>query len=111
MEDADEPRVGQVVDLGGLEAIGRDPELAELGALLFAPAGDGPLELRSITWLMPIDATNPQPSANANNKSDFGRIECPLRLREPITFGVSNRSLLRRVRRRQPLVGRFRCAR
>ena len=32
------------------------------------------LELRSMTWLMPIEATNPQPNANANNNSDFGRM-------------------------------------
>ena len=33
--------------------------------------------LRSITWLMPIEATRPQPNASANNSSDFGRMISP----------------------------------
>ena len=30
---------------------------------------------RSMTWLMPIDATNPQPSASANNTIDLERMD------------------------------------
>ena len=34
-------------------------------------------QLRSMTWLMPIEATRPQPNASANSKSDFGRMISP----------------------------------
>jgi hypothetical protein len=33
---------------------------------------------RSNTWLMPIEATSPQPNASTNSSSDFGRMIPPV---------------------------------
>jgi hypothetical protein len=46
-----------------------------------------------MTWLMPIEATSPQPNANTNSMSDFGRMNSPLVPRTIAASKVANGTL------------------